>query len=315
MLTGGHAHADALSVVLFAGGREILADPGTFVYNGAPEWRKYFRSTRAHNTVVIDDCDQAEMSGTFRWKRKISTRATYHLDRTVTGHDGRISYVEAEHGGYGRLPQGGVIHRRRVVNVASQYWIIVDDFRGAGHHTFDFHFHFGDDVDIRTEEHAAAGLILRAGNAGFLFALHATSPLEPEYFRGETTPADGWLSRGYGEKHSGNALRARLRAAAPAGAIALLAPDSRTMRVESIGLNGSRGIACLYECEGFEDLAIWSPGDSEIEVGKFRMQGEFFWLRTENGVFKQALAIGADCLLFEGRNVMESELCAQSVAS
>jgi uncharacterized heparinase superfamily protein len=315
ILTGGHAHADALSVVLFAGGRELLADPGTFVYNGAPEWRKYFRSTRAHNTVVIDDCDQAEMGGTFRWKRKTSTQATYHPDRTVTGQGGCISYVEAEHDGYIRLPQGGVIHRRRVVNVASRYWIVVDDFRGAGHHTFDFHFHFGDDVDIHIAEHSAAGLVMRADNAGFLFAIHATSPLEPEHFCGETAPVDGWLSRGYGEKHPGSALRARLRGAAPAGAIALLAPDAGKMRVETTGVNSGRGIACLYECDGFEDLAVWSPGDSEIEVGKFRMQGDFFWLRTENAVFKQALAIGARSLLFEGRNVMESELCAQSVES
>ncbi|HXI39053.1 MAG TPA: heparinase II/III family protein, partial [Bryobacteraceae bacterium] len=32
MLAGGHAHADALSVVLFSGGHELLVDPGTFVY-------------------------------------------------------------------------------------------------------------------------------------------------------------------------------------------------------------------------------------------------------------------------------------------
>jgi hypothetical protein len=45
------------------------------------------------------------------------------------------------------------------------------------------------------------------------------------------------------------------------------------------------------------------------------MRGEFFWLRTENGVFKQALAIGAHSFLFEGRNVLENELCVQSAGS
>src|SRR5207244_2543733 len=44
MLTGGHAHADALSFTLFHRGRDLIIDPGTFVYNCAPEWRNYFRS-------------------------------------------------------------------------------------------------------------------------------------------------------------------------------------------------------------------------------------------------------------------------------
>src|SRR5207237_1131637 len=42
MLNGGHGHADALSIVLNAGSTELLTDPGTFVYNGSPEWRNFF---------------------------------------------------------------------------------------------------------------------------------------------------------------------------------------------------------------------------------------------------------------------------------
>ena len=34
--SGGHGHADALSLTLFSGGREFLIDPGTSAYNGAP---------------------------------------------------------------------------------------------------------------------------------------------------------------------------------------------------------------------------------------------------------------------------------------
>ena len=44
----GHAHADALSVELRVGGVDVLADPGTFTYQGEPGWRRYFISTRAH---------------------------------------------------------------------------------------------------------------------------------------------------------------------------------------------------------------------------------------------------------------------------
>src|ERR1019366_289283 len=129
MLTGAHAHADTLSVTLFSRGQELLVDPGTFVYNGAPEWRSYFRSTRAHNTVGIDGRDQAEQRGTFHWKTELTAQAA--MEFTLPGAD----YVEGEHGGYRRMPQE-VIHRRRLLFVPPESWIVVDDFRGSGAHTF-----------------------------------------------------------------------------------------------------------------------------------------------------------------------------------
>ena len=49
-----HGHADALSVQLEIGTRELLIDPGTYSYTGHPQWRRYFRSTRAHNTVTVN---------------------------------------------------------------------------------------------------------------------------------------------------------------------------------------------------------------------------------------------------------------------
>jgi hypothetical protein len=314
MLTGGHAHADALSIVLFGGGRELLADPGTFVYNGSPEWREYFRSTRAHNTVVVDGRDQVETGGTFRWKGRLSTRTAHNPENALTRGDPRVAYVEAEHDGYSNLPDGGVIHRRRVVNIASQYWIVADDFRGAGRHTFDFQFQFGADVDIRPVDHSAAGLVMWAQRAGFLLALHTSEPMVSEELRGEAKPIAGWLSRGYGEKHPGTALRATMQASTPAGALTLLAPTWKAPIVRPLRVERGSGIACSYDFEEFTDLSVLSAGDSEIEVANFRMQGNFFWLRTEGGVLTQAFAIGARLLLVDDRNVLEDVLCAQSAA-
>src|SRR5205823_10492447 len=60
-----HAHADALSVEVRYGGVDILADPGTYCYHGEPEWRSYFRSTIAHNTVELDRQSQSSAGGPF----------------------------------------------------------------------------------------------------------------------------------------------------------------------------------------------------------------------------------------------------------
>jgi len=64
-----HGHADALSIVLFKKEQPILVDPGTYHYNGVPEWRRYFKSTKAHNTVTVDGLDQAVQEDEFIWSK------------------------------------------------------------------------------------------------------------------------------------------------------------------------------------------------------------------------------------------------------
>ena len=305
MLAGGHAHADALSVVLFSGGRELLVDPGTFVYNGAPEWRNHFRSTRAHNTVTIDDADQAVTAGTFRWKTKPSCRTAREPALPA------VEYIEAEHDGYLRMP-GGVIHRRRLLHVQPGYWIIVDDFRGSGKHTFDFHYHFAHGVEVSSLKQDDDEFVAQAEQAGLLLGLYASQPLRKELVRGRTSPIGGWASCGYGEKRPSLTLRASLAGSMPAAAITLVAPFQTAFKHASLHSVARRlqvedgsGIACAYQHHGFEDMVVFSTGNGEIRAAGFRMRGEFFWLRNENGLLKQVVAIRACSLSHDGRNVFQ----------
>lgn len=71
--SAGHSHADTLSLVVSAGNEEILIDPGTYTYLD-PEWRDAFRGTAAHNTIRIDQTDQATPAGPFRWLEKPEVR-------------------------------------------------------------------------------------------------------------------------------------------------------------------------------------------------------------------------------------------------
>jgi len=274
MLTGAHAHADALSLTLFSGGRELLLDSGTFVYNCAPEWRNYFRSTRAHNTVTIDGRDQAEQGGTFHWRTRIVSRAA--RDFSSLG----IEYMEAEHDGYRRVPQG-VIHRRRLLFLPPESWIVVDDFRGSGEHRFDFRYHFPLDAEV----------------SGLRLPLFATKPVK-------TVTTEGWISRGYGEKTPCSTLRASFAGPVPAAAMTfLLTGASCDAVVQQMTLESGSGIACSYQHDGFEDIAVFSAADSEITVADFRMRGEFFWLHLEGSVLKQVLAVRARSLDRGGKEI------------
>jgi hypothetical protein len=89
-----HGHADALSIILHVDGSPFLVDPGTYTYHTEPLWRKYFVGTHAHNTIVIDDLNQAEHAGPTLWLQHYSTDVTQCFQSTYS------EIVTAEHNGY-----------------------------------------------------------------------------------------------------------------------------------------------------------------------------------------------------------------------
>ena len=219
--------------------------------------------------------------------------------------------MEAEHDGYRRMPQG-VTHRRRVVYFRRNTWIIVDDFRGSGEHTFDFHYHLPEDVEVSGLEQDENGVAVRAEKGKLRLRLIASQPVTSELIRGETAPIAGWASRGYGEKKPSSTLRATLTGFAPAMAITFLVPPSNDEGVSGgsfdpavwrLMMEGGSGFACSYGHNGFEDIIVRSDGDSEMAVADFRMRGEFFWLRLEGGVLKQVLATRACGLDHASRSI------------
>lgn len=60
--TWNHAHADAGSFVVYAGGEPLLIDPGSCSY-GRPEYRRYYTESIAHNVVLFNGEGQARSDG------------------------------------------------------------------------------------------------------------------------------------------------------------------------------------------------------------------------------------------------------------
>lgn len=59
---GGHAHNDQLSLTLAIDGKELFVDCGTYSYTPLPQERNRFRSTSAHNTLVVEGMEQNSWS-------------------------------------------------------------------------------------------------------------------------------------------------------------------------------------------------------------------------------------------------------------
>lgn len=195
-----HGHADALSLTLSLAGEELLVDPGTYRYNGAPAWRRYFKGTAAHNTVTVDGLDQAVQETGFIWSSPFHCRVL-RREQTEAGY-----LVEAEHDGYRRLPEP-VRHRRALLYAAPGALVLRDSFAGSGEHDFALHFHLHPDTLVTREE---GWWCLSRERSRIRLRLVQGDDFELLPGGGEEPPL-GWHSPAYGIKRPAPLLRCRKR--------------------------------------------------------------------------------------------------------
>jgi hypothetical protein len=187
-----HAHADALSVEVRYAGVDILADPGTYCYHGEPEWRSYFRSTLAHNTVELGGRNQSTDGGPFMWVRQADAREVEVID------DGDIARWTAEHDGYASLDPPALHRRSVLLDRASRSIDIIDEIEG-GRHDVRLAFHFGPEVQVKLQDSGAI-LSWSAASTQEAARLELPSGLRWSLHRGETEPILGWYSPGLGRR-------------------------------------------------------------------------------------------------------------------
>lgn len=194
-----HGHADALSMTVSVKGRPIFIDPGTYRYNGVPELRKYFKGTRAHNTVTLDGLDQAVQETGFIWSHP------YNSDLTRSDISENRIFLEAKHDGYMRL-DSPVMHSRSVTVLDKAQVLITDTFSGKGTHDFELNFHLHPECIItkvddwwRIQREDAIVFLKVIGDSDFVL------------ISGEDSPPFGWYSDRYGVKEKSFVLCCRRR--------------------------------------------------------------------------------------------------------
>jgi hypothetical protein len=116
-----HGHADALSITLSVDGQKILVDPGTYRYNGEPKFRKYFKGTRAHNTITVDGQDQAIQETGFIWSH------AYNAELMRKENLNGVWLIQAKHDGYLRYKKP-VQHIRSIFIFDGTTIIVKDKF-------------------------------------------------------------------------------------------------------------------------------------------------------------------------------------------
>jgi len=190
-----HGHADALSVTLSVYGKEMLVDPGTYRYNGEPEFRKYFKGTRAHNTITIDGLDQAVQDTSFIWSQPYKAKLVKSVEE-----NGDV-FLKAEHDGY-MIKKEPVRHSRAIYNYDGINFLVKDTFSGKGIHTFELNYHLHPDSQIVLENNGW-WKIDRQGAVIYIRLLNSNNF---DIIKGQRDPLFGWYSPMYGIKHESGVL-------------------------------------------------------------------------------------------------------------
>jgi asparagine synthase (glutamine-hydrolysing) len=186
------ADADQLHVDLWWRGQNIAGDAGTYLYNGALPWNNALVTTAVHNTVTVDGQDQMTRAGRFLWldwSRGVARRRA----RSANGH---LACWEGEHDGYRRLA-AAVQHRRAVLRLGDEHWLVADALESAGEHEYRLHWLL---PDLPCAE-GADGLTLQTAAGPYRIAAGCVDgEAVRSLVRGDEASIRGWRSPYYSHK-------------------------------------------------------------------------------------------------------------------
>lgn len=144
-LGGGHSHDDLLHFTLYGRGQDYLIDSGRYTYVNN-EWREYFKTNKAHNTLAVDRLQTNIYSNS--WENDYESKSISPYGIIKEDYD----YAEVINTAYLRL-EDPILMKRQLLFLKPDIWILVDSFKGAKtQHTFSQYFNFADTMVSSTSE-------------------------------------------------------------------------------------------------------------------------------------------------------------------
>lgn len=197
---GNHGHFDLLSFEAAAFGQSLVVDPGRYTYHEPAtadstetNWRVRFRSTAAHNTVVVDGKNQTCYEFHKR-KFKIRGEAPAHELKSFISREG-FDYLH----GVARSHEYPAVHERRIAFIAREYWVISDLLLSNEEHDYDLLFHLSGKAFGKTSVNVQNKTLL-IDSPSLVIAQSHDPNIKP-------TIESGYISPSYGLKHPAPVVR------------------------------------------------------------------------------------------------------------
>ncbi|MBP1656907.1 MAG: hypothetical protein H6Q31_1508 [Bacteroidetes bacterium] len=122
---GFHTHLDLLDFELYAYGTPLAVDAGIGLTYDDSLYLTWYRSSRAHNMVVVNDSNME--------------REGLRGENIYWGSTATVDFFAGEQNGYRRF---GVRHRRQIAFIKPWYWFVVDDLHSSRSiDTLSWYFH------------------------------------------------------------------------------------------------------------------------------------------------------------------------------
>ncbi len=297
----GHGHGDALSLQLSMDGRQWLVDPGSHVYvssQNRPNERNQFRGTAAHNTVRIDQLDQAVPEGPFSW----SSLPEVRVEEWITSFE--FTFFSGSHNGYRRLPDP-VLHRRMIFYLHGEYWLVRDLALGNKDHEIEVFWHFAPGFCASSTENCLTAtseeekLVLLSASSGW-----------------SATVKEGSVSPVYGEQQPASVGVFKTRLPLPAEHATLVLPlhsADAIGRFQKMGTTPSQGVTGYIYTEGEVDDSIIFGDGQPWSIGAFRSDATLLFSRREAGEISSLIFCSARFVEFDGRLVFAAPQAAACI--
>lgn len=185
-----HSHNDSMHAEVTLCGEDVLVDCGRYIYRSSvwKDWRAYFVSALAHNTLYCDDHELGAIPGVDRVR---GVRCLCHFFGDVEG----LKMIDLEHNGYAYLPDP-VFHRRKLIMVPGSVAVLIDYVDGPAKAEHDFRLMY----NYNTADVAISGYrtdYISRNGMKFTTDFASDVKFEPRLLCGSEDPKGGWISYGY----------------------------------------------------------------------------------------------------------------------
>lgn len=323
----GHQHEDKLNFVFYAGGRELIGDPGIYSYK-RDEFEPYWRGSWSHNTIVIDDLSQHRALGPAEKMPDPDRRFV-----VGDGFDFASGWYRRAYSPRNKALWGGgaandadravrnVQHQRCIFYLKGRYAVICDRVLGEGKHQVDILFHPAPVVTGKGAAKKSRAVDLQVRDNGVVITKekeHANVAIIPAQggsldvldLIGQKDPVRGWFAL-YAIEPSHDIIY-RSRAKLPQHFETVVQPlppgEASPMTVKMLEVSSADGKTCAALATGDDMFLVSYDGPTQMTCRDVRFVGTALLLTSDrSGAARWAYMVDGRSLRLAGKEVFATD--------